>query len=100
MKFRGVGTATVTPFRRDGSLDEDALRRFVDWQIEEGVNFLVPCGTTGENPALSPDEHKRVVEICIAETRGRVPVIAGAGTPIFVGRPPVSRVAKALKNKI
>jgi 4-hydroxy-tetrahydrodipicolinate synthase len=77
--FRGVGTALVTPFRSDGSLDEDALARFVDWQIDEGVNFLVPCGTTGENPALSPDEHRRVVEITVQRAKGRVPVLAGAG---------------------
>jgi 4-hydroxy-tetrahydrodipicolinate synthase len=80
MTFRGVGTATVTPFRPDGSLDEDALRRFVDWQITEGINFLVPCGTTGENPALTADEHRRVVEITIRQTAGRVPVLAGAGS--------------------
>jgi 4-hydroxy-tetrahydrodipicolinate synthase len=80
MKFRGVGTATVTPFRRDGSLDEGALRRFVDWQITEGVNFLVPCGTTGENPALTADEHRRVVELTVQEAKGRVPVLAGAGS--------------------
>jgi 4-hydroxy-tetrahydrodipicolinate synthase len=77
--FRGVGTALVTPFRSDGSLDEGALARFVDWQIDEGVNFLVPCGTTGENPALSPDEHRRVVEITVQRAKGRVPVLAGAG---------------------
>ena len=77
--FRGVGTALVTPFKSDGSLDEDALARFVDWQIDEGVNFLVPCGTTGENPALSPDEHRRVVEITVQRAKGRVPVLAGAG---------------------
>ena len=77
--FRGVGTALVTPFRSDGSLDEDALARFVDWQIDEGINFLVPCGTTGENPALSADEHHRVVEITVRRAKGRVPVLAGAG---------------------
>jgi 4-hydroxy-tetrahydrodipicolinate synthase len=80
MTCRGVGTATVTPFRPDGSLDEDALRRFVDWQITEGINFLVPCGTTGENPALTADEHRRVVEITIRQAAGRVPVLAGAGS--------------------
>lgn len=80
MKFRGVGTATITPFRRDGSLDEDALKRFVDWQITEGVNFLVPCGTTGENPTLTADEHRRVVELTVKTAGGRVPVLAGAGS--------------------
>ena len=76
MKFRGVGTATVTPFRRDGSLDEAALQRFVDWQITEGVNFLVPCGTTGENPTLTADEHRRVVELTVKTAAGRVPILA------------------------
>src|ERR1043165_3226635 len=79
MKFRGLGTALVTPFKTDGALDDDALARFVDWQIEEGVDFLVPCGTTGENPALSLEEHRRVVEICVQRANGRVPVLAGAG---------------------
>jgi len=79
MKFRGLGTALVTPFRTDGALDDNALARFVDWQIDEGVDFLVPCGTTGENPALSVDEHRRVVEICVKRANGRVPVLAGAG---------------------
>jgi len=77
--FRGVGTALVTPFTQTGSLDETAFERFVDWQIEEGVNFLVPCGTTGENPALTADEHRRVVELVVQRARGRVPVLAGAG---------------------
>ena len=80
MKFRGLGTALVTPFRDDGSLDEASLERFVDRQIEEGVNFLVPCGTTGENPALSQDEHRRVVELVVRRANGRVPVLAGAGS--------------------
>lgn len=78
--FRGVGTALVTPFRADGALDEDALRKLVDWQIAEGINFLVPCGTTGENPALNADEHQRVVEITIRTANKRVPVLAGAGS--------------------
>ncbi|HYH10501.1 MAG TPA: 4-hydroxy-tetrahydrodipicolinate synthase, partial [Thermoanaerobaculia bacterium] len=74
-----MGTALVTPFKTDGSLDESALQRFVDWQITEGVNFLVPCGTTGENPALTADEHQRVVELTVKAANGRVPVLAGAG---------------------
>ena len=78
--FRGVGTALVTPFKSDGAFDEGAFGRFVDWQIEEGVNFLVPCGTTGENPALSADEHRRVVELTVQHAKGRVPVLAGAGS--------------------
>ncbi|HYC61862.1 MAG TPA: 4-hydroxy-tetrahydrodipicolinate synthase [Thermoanaerobaculia bacterium] len=77
--FRGVGTALITPFRDDGSLDEGALERFVDWQITEGMNFLVPCGTTGENPTLTSEEHRRVVEITVRVANGRVPVLAGAG---------------------
>jgi len=78
--FRGLGTALVTPWKPDGSLDEDAFARFVDWQITEGVNFLVPCGTTGENPAMTVAEHRRVVEIVVKTANGRVPVLAGAGS--------------------
>lgn len=79
-KFKGLGVALVTPFRDSGSLDEDALKRFVEWQVEEGVDFLVPCGTTGENPALTRTEHLRVVEITIEAASGRIPVLAGAGS--------------------
>lgn len=78
--FRGVGVALVTPFRTDGSLDETALERFVEWQVDEGTDFLVPCGTTGENPALSFDEHLRVIELTVKAARGRAPVLAGAGS--------------------
>lgn len=78
--FRGVGTALVTPFTDSGALDEAALQKFVDWQINEGVNFLVPCGTTGENPTLTPEEHRRVVELTVKTAKGRVPVLAGAGS--------------------
>ncbi len=78
--FKGLGTALVTPFRTDGSFDEGAFEKFVDWQIGEGVNFLVPCGTTGENPALTADEHRRVVELTVKAASGRVPVLAGAGS--------------------
>ncbi len=77
--FTGVGTALITPFRNDGSFDEPAFERFVDWQIEQGINFLVPCGTTGENPVLTLDEHRRVVAIAVKRAKGRVPVLAGAG---------------------
>ena len=77
--FTGCGTALVTPFRRDLSLDEAALRKLVRRQIEAGINFLVPCGTTGENPTLTRAEHLRVVEITLEEARGKVPVLAGAG---------------------
>jgi 4-hydroxy-tetrahydrodipicolinate synthase len=78
-KFRGSFTALVTPFR-NGSLDEKAFRELVDWQIAEGTDGLVPVGTTGESPTLSHAEHKQVVEWCIDQTRGRVPVVAGAGS--------------------
>lgn len=77
--FTGCGTALVTPFRKDFSLDEETLRRLVRRQIEAGINFLVPCGTTGENPTLSRAEHLRVVEITLEEAKGKVPVLAGAG---------------------
>jgi 4-hydroxy-tetrahydrodipicolinate synthase len=79
MRFEGCGTAIVTPFRGDFSLDEDALRRLVKRQITAGVHFLVPCGTTGENPTLTHEEHMRVVEITLEEAKGHVPVLAGAG---------------------
>lgn len=78
-KFTGCGTALVTPFRADESLDESTLRSLLRRQIEEGINFLVPCGTTGESPTLTREEHLRVVEITIEEAHGRVPVLAGAG---------------------
>ncbi len=77
--FKGCGTALVTPFRTDQSLDESALRRLVRRQIEAGINFLVPCGTTGESPTLTRAEHLRVVEITLEEAKGKVPVIGGAG---------------------
>ena len=77
--FTGCGTELVTPFRRDLSLDEETLRKLVRRQIEAGINFLVPCGTTGESPTLSRTEHLRVVEITLEEAHGRVPVLAGAG---------------------
>lgn len=77
--FTGCGTALVTPFRRDLSLDEGTLRRLVRRQIEAGVDFLAPCGTTGESPVLTHDEHLRVVEIVLEEAAGKLPVVAGAG---------------------
>jgi 4-hydroxy-tetrahydrodipicolinate synthase len=77
--FRGSFTALVTPFK-NGAVDEKALRDIVDWQISEGTNGLVPVGTTGESPTLSHDEHKQVVEWCIDQADGRVPVIAGSGS--------------------
>ncbi|HWY07474.1 MAG TPA: 4-hydroxy-tetrahydrodipicolinate synthase [Candidatus Acidoferrales bacterium] len=77
--FTGTGTALVTPFRTDGSLDESALRSLVKRQIDAGINFLVPCGTTGESPTLTHAEHLRVVEITLEIAKGKVPVLAGAG---------------------
>src|SRR6266700_5352677 len=77
--FRGSFTALVTPFK-NGALDEKAFRALVGWQIAEGTNGLVPGGTTGESPTLSHDEHKRVVEWCVDEAKGRVPVVAGSGS--------------------
>jgi 4-hydroxy-tetrahydrodipicolinate synthase len=77
--FTGCGTALVTPFRQDLSLDEDTLRRLLRRQIESGIDFLVPCGTTGESPTLTRAEHVRIVAITVEEAKGKVPVLAGAG---------------------
>jgi 4-hydroxy-tetrahydrodipicolinate synthase len=77
--FTGTGTALVTPFRRDGSLDESTLRVLVKRQIDAGIDFLVPCGTTGESPTLTHEEHLRVVEITVEVAKGKVPVLGGAG---------------------
>jgi 4-hydroxy-tetrahydrodipicolinate synthase len=79
MQFTGCGTALVTPFQPDLSLDEAALRKLVQRQIRGGVDFLVPCGTTGENPSLTRREHLRVVEIALQEAAGKIPILAGAG---------------------
>lgn len=78
--LRGVGTALVTPFQHGGAVDEPALRALVDWQLAEGVHFLVPCGSTGEAATLSAEEHRRVVEVVVEQVNGRVPVVAGAGS--------------------
>src|ERR1700675_3731063 len=77
--FTGCGTAMVTPFRQSGSVDEATLRRLVQRQIDAGIDFLVPCGTTGESPTLTYEEHLRVVEITVELAKGKVPVLAGAG---------------------
>lgn len=77
--FKGSITALITPFA-DGAVDDAAYRRLVDWQINEGTNGLVPCGTTGESATLSPDEHLRVIRLCVEAAAGRVPVIAGTGS--------------------
>jgi 4-hydroxy-tetrahydrodipicolinate synthase len=79
MEFKGIYTALITPFK-DGKLDEKAFQSFVDWQITEGVHGIVPCGTTGESPTLSHEEHNRVVDLAVEVAKGRVPVIAGTGS--------------------
>src|SRR5512139_1021490 len=76
----GCGTALVTPFRSDGQVDDGALRRFVEWQVAEGIHFVVPCGSTGEAATMTASEHRRVVEITVEAVAGRVPVVAGAGS--------------------
>jgi 4-hydroxy-tetrahydrodipicolinate synthase len=76
----GCGTALVTPFTKGGAVDERALRGLVDWQIDEGIHFLVPCGSTGEAATMTSAEHRRVVEIIVEQARGRVPICAGAGS--------------------
>jgi 4-hydroxy-tetrahydrodipicolinate synthase len=78
--LRGCGTALATPFTKSGGLDEKALRDFVEWQVTEGIHFVVPCGSTGEAATMSPDEHRRVVELAVEQVQGRVPVVAGAGS--------------------
>src|SRR3982751_6128688 len=77
--FTGVGTALITPFMKSGALDEVGVKRLATRQIENGVHFLVPCGTTGETPTLSGAERRRVVELVLEAAAGRVPVMAGAG---------------------
>lgn len=79
-RLRGCGTALVTPFTKDGAIDEPALRKLVDWQIAEGIHFLVPCGSTGEAVTLTLAEHRRVVEITVDQAKGRVAIVAGAGS--------------------
>lgn len=78
--LRGCGTALATPFAPDLSVDEKALRDFVEWQVSQGIHFVVPCGSTGEAATLTQEEHRRVVEITVEQVNGRVPVVAGAGS--------------------
>ena len=78
--FKGAMTAIITPFTEKGSLDEASFRKLVDFQIKEGIDGIVPCGTTGESPSLDYEEHERVIEIAIDASKGRVPVIAGTGS--------------------
>ncbi|MCX6610796.1 MAG: 4-hydroxy-tetrahydrodipicolinate synthase [Acidobacteria bacterium] len=77
--FQGCGTALITPFQKNGSLDEVAIKKLVRRQIDAGIHFLVPCGTTGESPTISLEEHLRIVELTVAAAKGEVPVLAGAG---------------------
>ena len=93
--FRGSFTALVTPFQRDGSFDEKAFKAFVEWQIAEGSSGVVPVGTTGESPTLSHDEHRQVVKACIDVARGKVPVIAGAGSNNTVEAVELARFAQS-----
>ena len=94
-RIRGSIPALITPFR-GGKVDEEAFRKLVSWQIAEGSHGLVPCGTTGESPTLSHDEHRRVVELCVEEANGRVPVIAGAGSNSTQEALELTRHAKAV----
>lgn len=93
--FRGSMVALVTPMTADGALDEDAFARFVDWQIREGTKGIIPVGTTGESPTLNHDEHKRVVEIAVKVSDGRIPVMAGAGSNSTSEAIDLARHAKA-----
>ena len=94
--FQGTGTAMITPFKADGSVDEKALRRFVDFQIDGGVDMLLPCGTTGEGATLDADETDRVVQIVIEQSRRRAPVIVGAGSNSTVKAVQATKRAKKL----
>lgn len=93
-RIKGSIPALITPMK-DGAVDEAAFRRLVNWQIEQGSHGLVPCGTTGESPTLSHDEQARVIQICVEEARGRVPVIAGAGSNSTAEAIALTRRAKA-----
>lgn len=92
--LRGCGTALVTPFTADLNVDETRLRSLIEWQISEGIHFLVPCGSTGEAATLSLDEHRRVVEIAVDQIAGRVPIVAGAGSNDTVKAIALSREMK------
>ena len=92
--FQGSITALITPFK-DGEVDARAYQKLIEWQIDQGSHGLVPCGTTGESPTLTHDEHKRVVELCIAAASGRVPVIAGTGSNSTAEAVELTRHAKA-----
>ncbi|MBU1004167.1 MAG: 4-hydroxy-tetrahydrodipicolinate synthase [Proteobacteria bacterium] len=93
MQFKGAFTALITPFK-NGAVDEDAYRRHIEWQIEQGINGLVPCGTTGESATLSHAEHGEVIRICVEQAKGRVPVLAGAGSNNTLEAIELTRYAK------
>jgi 4-hydroxy-tetrahydrodipicolinate synthase len=93
--FKGSIPALITPMK-DGAVDETAFRKLVRWQIAQGSSGLVPCGTTGESPTLSHEEHMRVIDICLEETDGRVPVIAGAGSNSTAEAISLTKHAKAM----
>src|SRR5438445_12947548 len=95
-RLKGCGTALVTPFTKDGAVDEPALRKLVDWQIKQGIHFLVPCGSTGEAATMTPQEHRRVVEITVEQAKGRVPVVAGAGSNDTVKAIALSKLMKEI----
>ena len=90
----GCGTALITPFKAGGDIDERALRGFVDWQLDEGIDFVVPCGSTGEAATMTLAEHRRVVEVTVEQVRGRVPVVAGAGSNDTVKAIELSRLMR------
>ncbi len=94
--LRGSGVAIVTPFKKDGSVDEKALRKLVDFQIDNGTNFIIPCGTTGESATMDADERKQVIRIVVEHTQKRVPVIAGTGTNATATSLKYSRQAQEL----
>jgi 4-hydroxy-tetrahydrodipicolinate synthase len=94
--LKGCGTALVTPFNSDGSIDEKSLRSLIDWQIDEGIHFLVPCGSTGEAATMTVDEHTRVVQITVEQVKGRVPVVAGAASNDTVKAIALSKAMKAV----
>lgn len=94
MRFTGAYTALVTPFK-NGAVDETRFRRHIEWQIEQGINGLVPCGTTGESATLSHAEHQNVIRICVEQAKGRVPVMAGAGSNNTAEAIELTRFAKA-----
>lgn len=93
MQFKGAFTALVTPFA-NGSVDEEAYRNLIEWQVESGINGVVPCGTTGESATMSHAEHKEVIRICVDQVRGRVPVLAGAGSNNTAEAVELARFAK------